>query len=799
MKSLSRDEDVSASSKLSSYLEQLCGQVEFINAIELDHNYSKPWNWRPDSTYAKPMKALFFGKSSPSIINVTGDEIVDPVGNTSPPRPAYDEEKARKIMDDTWRQIRLLRADAGDVDWELKVERTDWTLQQRKIFERGVRILHYDRLSRLSYKGNWNEPILRRIAVDKSARRLRTLFSIFSWQYQLIRWLHFLWLDILHHEYLVAYVEILQALKKKVPSLIERLILGTSMSNKANPDILFMMLQSPWDPASLSLPCHLPRRLPGNPLFLIVPSGTVNTNTPNTRIHRWYSHLSAIGTVMLVNTNKLNTSKVTVTNSLEHLMASTRSKISELKSDYIGRNIVLVGLNSGAALACQVSLVEPVSAIVCLGFPMNTVEEKRGQPDDSLLNLNVPTLFVIGQHAATAHVNDMEDLRERLRIHTSLVVVGSADDCLRVSSGKKSSDGMTQTMVDRCVVDEVADFIGSVLSVNSSNKQDTRAVNTKPKMKIVERKRKISLSDDLPPKKSRISLNPSQSDLSFSVSSLNRPRKSMGPRTSHSGRSTKWVNESDGRVHNISRKSLEEKASVTRPSIDGIRIINKNVSFKQNTASGDSEETDMYSILPEIKVIGGEDNENFLSQLTADRLLEMPVIIAQEDSTGSVGSTISGNSTTHSSVKVTVTSGGGGLLRDDIGNAQEFTEIRQSSIRCVPTNTKTSTIQIGGTSKTIQTIGGLTTRHDNSSGSITKCATIYFREQPSTTTHAQLHKMDIIQRSNNGSSMDTSITGIKRRQVPATQLISRPRPPRIRNIPAIKHNRSDISSPVSPD
>lgn len=45
--------------------------------------------------------------------------------------------------------------------------------------------------------------------------------------------------------------------------------------------------------------------------------------------------------------------------------------------------------------------MEPVSAVICLGFPMNTVEEKRGQPDDSILNLNVPTLFVIGKHAAT--------------------------------------------------------------------------------------------------------------------------------------------------------------------------------------------------------------------------------------------------------------------------------------------------------------------------------------------------------------------------------------------------------------
>jgi hypothetical protein len=25
----------------------------------MDHSYSKPWNWRPENTYAKPTKTLF--------------------------------------------------------------------------------------------------------------------------------------------------------------------------------------------------------------------------------------------------------------------------------------------------------------------------------------------------------------------------------------------------------------------------------------------------------------------------------------------------------------------------------------------------------------------------------------------------------------------------------------------------------------------------------------------------------------------------------------------------------------------
>lgn len=47
---------------------------------------------------------------------------------------------------------------------------------------------------------------------------------------------------------------------------------------------------------------------------------------------------------------------------------------------------------------------------------------------------------------------DMEDLRERMRVETGLIVVGSADDYLRVSKKKKRSEGITQSVVDRFIV-----------------------------------------------------------------------------------------------------------------------------------------------------------------------------------------------------------------------------------------------------------------------------------------------------------------------------------------------------------
>lgn len=127
--------------------------------------------------------------------------------------------------------------------------------------------------------------------------------------------------------------------------------------------------------------------------------------------------------------------------------------------------------------------MEHVASIVCLGFPYNTVDGRRGNPDDILLDVRCPVMFVIGEKSIQAHVDDIEDLRERMLVPTNLIVVGSADDQLRIPSFKKISEKISQSMVDRCVLDEIADFVGGILvqphplplrSLNTINNLDNR-------------------------------------------------------------------------------------------------------------------------------------------------------------------------------------------------------------------------------------------------------------------------------------------------------------------------------------
>ena len=46
----------------------------------------------------------------------------------------------------------------------------------------------------------------------------------------------------------------------------------------------------------------------------------------------------------------------------------------------------------------------------------------------------------------------MEDMRERMRCETGLVMVGGADNALRISKQKKKTEGITQGLVDKCIM-----------------------------------------------------------------------------------------------------------------------------------------------------------------------------------------------------------------------------------------------------------------------------------------------------------------------------------------------------------
>lgn len=68
------------------------------------------------------------------------------------------------------------------------------------------------------------------------------------------------------------------------------------------------------------------------------------------------------------------------------------------------------------------------------------------------MDSKTPTLFVTGQNSTTSTIDNMEDLRERMKAENGLLVVGGADDNLRITRAKKKQEGITQVMADKQIM-----------------------------------------------------------------------------------------------------------------------------------------------------------------------------------------------------------------------------------------------------------------------------------------------------------------------------------------------------------
>ncbi|XP_045592911.1 KAT8 regulatory NSL complex subunit 3 isoform X5 [Procambarus clarkii] len=466
--------------RFASVLRLASGQESETDIVMIDHSYARPWNWRPEAINARPRKMLFMAKTSRQN---RYDEPIDVDGEPPPPPPLpYDLCKAQQVMSECERHVVFARLDQikpeqcpdknqspedENEDWEEKIPKIGWTESQTALFNKAVQILDSDRLGRLALKDCHNEPVTRRALVDKTSAKFRQALARVNWDSKLTQWLHSILLQHLNLLYLAAYLDILQTLKSKIPTLIDKMVSLSSNHRGASVEALNLLLKRPWDPAVPSLNHHKPRKLDGSVIIVQVPSGPPSSIPQAPRRIRFFNsqlqHMAKTVPVMITpDSNEASTV-------LEQILSEVRARVLECKSQYPISPIVLLGWGIGAVIACHVSMLETVAANICLGFPMTGASGKRGEADDPLLDCRTPTLFIIGEKAANANVDDVEDLRVRLRAETGLVVVGGADSHLRLSCQKRHFEGVTQSMVDRCIVDEIGDFLCHLLSGGSAN------------------------------------------------------------------------------------------------------------------------------------------------------------------------------------------------------------------------------------------------------------------------------------------------------------------------------------------
>jgi len=172
------------------------------------------------------------------------------------------------------------------------------------LFEKVCAILDQDQLARLANDKRQHEAIHRRVSADKSASRLRKVLASVAWETRITQWIHALLMEHLPPSYMASYLEILQTLKTKLPSLVDKMLFSRPLNNSQ--ELLAPVMKKRWEPNILPKG----RQLTHNAIMVVLP--TMPTSGPvSDRMQKWYQELATITQVVQISLP--NTSMFTIT------------------------------------------------------------------------------------------------------------------------------------------------------------------------------------------------------------------------------------------------------------------------------------------------------------------------------------------------------------------------------------------------------------------------------------------------------------------------------------------------------
>ena len=147
---------------------------------------------------------------------------------------------------------------------------------------------------------------------------------------------------------------------------------------------------------------------------------------------------------------------------LPKLIAAHRAALASLREKHDGP-IVLAGKSMGGRVGCHVALVEPVEAVICLGYPLCGAGDRSKLRDQVLLELRTPVMFVQGTRDPLCPLDLLEGVRKRMRAPSTLHVVDGADHSLLVAKTTLKAQGSTQEEADDQILAAISRFLKDAL------------------------------------------------------------------------------------------------------------------------------------------------------------------------------------------------------------------------------------------------------------------------------------------------------------------------------------------------
>jgi len=172
----------------------------------------------------------------------------------------------------------------------------------------------------------------------------------------------------------------------------------------------------------------------------------------------WRKRLATLGDVTAFDYPYMRAGRKTP-DRLPALIAAHRAALAKVRAGAKGP-VFLIGKSMGGRVGCHAALEEPVTGVICLGYPLRS-GATGALRDEVLLALRVPILFVQGSRDSLCALDDLAEVRARMTAPSTLLVVEGGNHSLEVSAAARKASGTTQAESDARVLAAIGDFVAS--------------------------------------------------------------------------------------------------------------------------------------------------------------------------------------------------------------------------------------------------------------------------------------------------------------------------------------------------
>jgi predicted alpha/beta-hydrolase family hydrolase len=173
-------------------------------------------------------------------------------------------------------------------------------------------------------------------------------------------------------------------------------------------------------------------------------------------MQKWKDRLESVGSVVTLDYPYMKAGRRSP-DPLPKLIEAHREALRDARQGF--DVVVLAGKSMGGRVGCHLSLEEPVSGLVCFGYPLKGAGKRAAIRNEVLQSLRTPILFIQGTRDPLCPLDLLGETRGTMTASNDLFVVQGGNHSLDVAAGDLKRAGEKQSDVDDRILARVRDFV----------------------------------------------------------------------------------------------------------------------------------------------------------------------------------------------------------------------------------------------------------------------------------------------------------------------------------------------------